>query len=195
MQLFRVLQYRKQLRRTNPLNHAELKQILAPFGPSVSCGRRAQQAKIREYLTCDLSRLGLTCAQRSRETYMTEGNAPSRKDQKQRVQLLLPLRQLLALREGGPQIADKSHMPQLALSRAASLGSTPGACLLCIQHWTQIADPLVPTWTQTVQKARARQCREGTADGQWPFSCRFWLPLHPTSIWRLIKQTNAAPQS
>ena len=33
-QLFRVLQYRKQLRRTNPLNHAELKQILAPLGPA-----------------------------------------------------------------------------------------------------------------------------------------------------------------
>ena len=120
---------------------------------------------------------------------MTEGNAPSRKDQKQRVQLLLPLRQLLALREGGPQIADKSHMPQLALSRAASLGSTPGACLLCIQHWTQIADPLVPTWAaQTVQKVRMAVQR-----GYCRWSVAFFLPFlapPPPDFNLAIDQTN-----
>ena len=78
-------------------------------------------------------------------------------------------------------------MPPL-LSRA-SLGATPGACL-CIQH-TQIADPLLRTRAQTVQKARAWQCRkpEGAADGQWPFSCCCWLPP-PPDFNLAIDQTN-----
>ena len=76
-------------------------------------------------------------------------------------------------------------MPQLCCH--VLLPSEPHLAPVSVVN-TQIADPLLRTWAQTVQKAR--MAVQKAADGQWPFSCCCWLPLYLPDFNLAIDQTN-----